>query len=122
MSVTGQIHVKGSTVTIRRAVSSRTLGGATNLAWADVATGVKMLLDVPDPRIVQRVFGQEKHVELMAFALPGQDVTEKDGIVVTAGWKAGERFHVDQVVPSDRGRPLRHVEVALTSAPAGSFS
>lgn len=122
MSVTGQIHVKGSTVTIRRAVSSRTLGGATNLAWADVATGVKMLFDVPDPRIVQRVFGQEKRVELMAFALPGQNVTEKDGIVVTAGWKAGEQFHVDKVVPADHGRPLRHTELALTSAPAGSFA
>lgn len=121
MSLAAMVQRRGSTVTIKRAGKTRTPGGASNHTWADASVGVKMLLDVPDTEVAQRVFGQDVRCDLRAFVLKDVDVREKDGLAVTAGWRSGEYFEVAKVMDFDQGRNHAHFEVALVRRP-GAFS
>lgn len=119
MSLASMVRARGSVATVRRATRTRTAGGSTNLSYADVAAGVKVLLDAPDAEVAQRVFGQDVRCDLRAIVLKPFDLLPLDGISITAGWRAGEHFDVAQVVDFDQGRAHAHYEVALVRRPAG---
>lgn len=117
MSLAGRIQIRGSTVTVKRATKTRSAGGASNLAWGAVngLTGVKFLLDVPDTQTIQRLFGQEAKCDVRAICSADFDVRANDGVLVTAGWKAGTNYQVHAVAQFDQSQRARHHECALVS-------
>jgi hypothetical protein len=121
MSLATMIQRRGSTATIRRATRTATAGGSTNHAWADASTGVKVLLDVPEAEVAQRLFGQDVRCDLRAIVLPDVDLREKDGVSITAGWRAGEHYEVVKKADFDQGRNHAHFELALVRRP-GAFT
>lgn len=119
MSLRMQVRRKGSTATRYRATKTRTLGGATNQSYAAVGTAEKWLLDVPDSETVQRLFGQDVRCDVRAIVMKDVAIAEKDGLTITAGWRAGEHYDVVKIADFDQGRRHAHYECALVRRPGG---
>jgi hypothetical protein len=105
MSLAGIIQRSGTAVTIMRATRTQSAGGATNQGWAAVATKVAAFIDTPTAELAQRLYGQETRVEARIFVLPGVPLRPDDGIIVTAGARAGERYRVTGQSSLDFGAP-----------------
>lgn len=118
MSLAGLIQRHGSTVTVKRPVESETAGGGTDLTYQVVATGVRVLLDEPSAEVARRLFGEEVTIDARAMLPADADVRTDDGLEVTAGLFAGERFDVGPVTHVRTWRARSgHREAALRRRP-----
>ncbi len=117
MSLAGRIAIRGSTVTIRRATSARAKDNSSKLTWGTVTAGVKAMFDEPTAEIRERIYGEESRAQLIAYFPLGTDIIEKDGVIVTAGWKSGETYQVEKRRELDQNFRAKHLEVSLTSTP-----
>lgn len=90
MSIAGRNQVYGSTLTVYRPTE-----GDDAVSWAAVSglTGFKMDLMPVTDEIRRNVFGEDARVEVMALDHTST-IQKRDGVVVTAGKHAGERFRV----------------------------
>lgn len=116
MSLAGRIAISGSTVTVRRATKTRAKDNSTKQAWKTVCT-LNVLFDIPTSDLLERIFGESPRVELRAFAPFGANIREQDGLIVTEGWKCGQRFQVAKVPDANQGMRSAHLEVGLVSTP-----
>lgn len=123
MSLRTLVRRRGSVATLYRATKTFSASGAANASFAAVATGVRVLLDVPDAAVVERIFGQGARCDLRAIALKDVPVQDggTDGVSITAGWRAGEHYDVARVMDFDQGRRHAHWEIALVRRP-GAFA
>jgi len=109
------IRRKGSPVTVRRKAESRAAGdNSAVLSWSTVADDVKVFLQPASARLLQQAFGRELEAEFVGFAESTTPVQTGDGLIVTAGYRAGDRLTVVQMVDPDQGP--RHKVLALTTA------
>lgn len=115
MSLAGLIAHRGSIATTRRATRSEGTDGASALAWADIAEGVRILLAPETSAQLQRIFGAETRGTWHGWVTPDVDAQLGDGVIVTAGAYVGDRLRVTAVLPLSLGAsPHRELALELT--------
>jgi len=119
MSLQSLIRRHGSTATLYRPTRARNAGGASTTTFAPAAVAIRVLLDVPDAEVVQRVFGAGTRCDLRAMVLKDVAVADQDGLSITAGWRAGEHYDIERIADFDQGRSHAHWEIALVRRPMG---
>jgi hypothetical protein len=101
----------GSTVTIRKSVSTRNAANETRQSYADRATGVKMIIENLNIFRAQQTWGLQTSVTAQAL-IPLSDLNadttprKGDGLIVTDGMLVGSKFTVSETKPDDLGQNL----------------
>lgn len=108
----------GSTVTIRHDTVTRAADNSPRRVWADAAIGVKCVLTAIAGGRRMYSWGQESAVELEGLIADTVPIEDGDGVVVTAGEFAGQRFVVEQQKPA----PLGHMNVLGLAATELTFT
>lgn len=110
------INRKGSTVTVRKPDRSGQAADKTPLTtWSDRVVDVKVALQPLGARLQAKLFGAEVAASFVGFAATSTGIEEGDGLIVTAGYRAGDRFRV--VVAQDPDQGPRHRQLALERTP-----
>ena len=114
MSLLSRARLRGTTVSIYRAPDALTGdGGRAAGTWALVAAEVPCLIERESDEWMQKRFGTPTIVKDRGFFPGGPDVRPGDGIVATAGRRAGDRWRVQGALALDARRRIQHVDVAL---------
>lgn len=97
----------GSRITVRHPTIGRTTDNSSTRAWTTPTGGdsVPCKLSYVSIAHVQRVWGMTSDIKVEGM-LPIDLVTilPGDGIIVTDGFLAGQRFSVEQAIPDDLGQ------------------
>lgn len=116
MNPTGLINRAGSTVTVRKPDrSTQNADQTVNTTWSDRATGIKVAIQPLGERLRVKLFGAEAEASFVGFAAAGAQIQEGDGLIVTAGYRAGDHFRVVDL--SDPNQGPAHVQLALELTP-----
>jgi hypothetical protein len=117
MSLAGMIMRDGATVTVYHGLDTETADGGSARTYPTNTPDVGMLLEDLSDELLRRVFGPETKATLRAYVTDSSVVLNKgDGVTVTAGPHAGERFRIDRVLGPFRGAsPHRQVGLAATT-------
>lgn len=94
MSVSGRNHFRGSTVHVMRPFKGEGEGGQSAIVWVAHRTNLKMELLAASDEIARRIFGEEADIQVAAVVPATTEIKNEDGIIVTEGEYAGQRFRV----------------------------
>jgi len=108
----------GSTVTIRHDTVTRAADNSPRRAWVDAAKDVKCVLTAIKGGRRMFAWGQESAVMLEGLIADTVEIEDGDGVLVTAGEFAGQRFLVEQQQPA----PLGHMNVLGLAATELTFT
>lgn len=117
MSLDGRVRRHGSTATVYHAVDTIAADRSTTRTYPTYTPDVRILLEDLSDELVRRVFGAETKAALRGIVTDRTVVLNKDdGILVTAGLHAGERFTIaGRLLQQSGASPHREVALAETS-------
>jgi hypothetical protein len=120
MSLAGLIQAQGADVTVRRGTPTHGAGGATQRAWAEQIESTKLLITEITAERAQKMWGNETEATLVAWCDPSDDIIYHDGIIVTTGIYARQRFRVVADTKGSLG-PARRALGLVLAKPTETF-
>ena len=117
MSLAGAVALRGSTATVHHGVDTRAVDGSSARTYPTTTAGVGVLLEDLSDELLRRVFGQETKATLRGIVTDASAVlNEGDGVTITAGAHAGERFRIaSKLLLLAGASPHRQLALAATT-------
>jgi hypothetical protein len=94
MSIAGRNHFRGSTVHVMRPFRAEGEGAQTAETWVAHRTNLRIELLAASDEVARRIFGEEADIQVAAIVPASTEIANNDGVIVTSGEYAGQRFRV----------------------------
>ena len=114
MSIAATIQRIGSTASVYRPVAGSNADGSPAQSWntSPVFSG-PVLFQGLTADMSAKVYGAASQVRDEAFVAGLPDIRAGDGVVVTAGFRVGKRWRVEDVRALDFSSTNKHLEIGL---------
>lgn len=113
MSIAGVIQRRGERVTIYRGSDATLPDRSTVRVWLLVASAARVVLEDVGAEKIRTIFGADAQGSVQGWAMIATDLREDDGLEVTSGAHAGQRYLVRRRRALPGSRTAAHQELAL---------